>query len=103
MFLERENNSGKFQINAINKIKQISLSHAIRKSITDEHTTSAITTPSTGLLKETGIWPTKERTEYLTLMLIHSTIDSNRERISQKIILEQRKKGMPNKLYERDK
>ena len=103
MFLERENNSGKFQINAINKIKQISLSHVIRKSITDEHTTSTMTTPPTGLLKETGIWPTKERTEYLTLMLIHRTIDSNRERISQKIILEQRKKGMSNKLYERDK
>ena len=29
MFLERENNSGKFQNNAINDVKQISLSHVI--------------------------------------------------------------------------
>ena len=30
MFLEWENNSGKFQNNAINDAKQISLSHVIR-------------------------------------------------------------------------
>ena len=29
MFLEWENNSGKFQNNAINDVKQISLSHVI--------------------------------------------------------------------------
>ena len=52
---------------------------------------------------ETGIWPAKERTEYSTLMLIYSIINSNKERISQKIILEQRKKEMPNTLYERAK
>ena len=50
---------------------------------------------------ETAIWPAKERIEYSTLMLIHSIINSNKERISQKIILEQRKKGMPNTLYDR--
>ena len=37
------------------------------------------------------------------LMLIHSIINSNKERISQKIILKQGKKGMPNTLYERAK
>ena len=42
---------------------------------------------------ETGIWPAKERIECSTLMLIHSIINSNRERISQKIILEQKKEG----------
>ena len=52
---------------------------------------------------ETGIWPPKERIEYSTLILIHSIINSKKERISQKIILEQRKKGMPNTLYERAK
>ena len=31
MFLELENNSGKFQNNAINDVKQISLSHVIIK------------------------------------------------------------------------
>ena len=53
------------------------------------------------MLMETGIWPAKERIEYSTLMLIHSIINSNKERISQKIILEQRKKGMTNTLYKR--
>ena len=50
---------------------------------------------------EIGKWPAKERIEYSTLMLIHSIINSNKERIS--IILEQRKKGIPNTLYERAK
>ena len=59
-----------------------------------------VTTSFTGLLMETGIWPEKERIEYSTLMLIHSIISSNKERISQKIILEQRKKGIINTLYE---
>ena len=53
-------------------------------------------TPSTGLLMETGTWPAKERIEYSALMVIHSIINSNKERISQKIILELRKKGMIN-------
>ena len=34
---------------------------------------------------ETGIWPTKERIEYSTLMLIHSIINSNKEMISQNV------------------
>ena len=33
MFLEWENNSGKFQNNAINDVKQISLSHVIKTII----------------------------------------------------------------------
>ena len=62
-----------------------------------------VATSSTGLLMETGIWPAKERIEYSTLMIIHSIINSNKERISQKIILEQRKKGMTNTMYDRAK
>ena len=54
-----------------------------------------VATPSTGLLMETGILPAKKKIESSTLMLIHSIINSNKERISQ-IILEQRKKGMPS-------
>ena len=52
---------------------------------------------------ETGIWPAKERIECSTLILINSIINSNKKRISRKIILEQRKKGMPNTLHERAK
>ena len=58
-------------------------------------------TLSTGLLKEKDKWQAKGRIEYLTLMLIYSIIDRNKESISQKIILGQRKKGMPNTLYDR--
>ena len=54
-----------------------------------------VTTPSTGLLMETDILPAKKKIESSTLMLIHSIINSNKERISQ-IILWQRKKGMSN-------
>ena len=35
MFLEWENNSGKFQNNAINDVKQISLSHVIKYETLD--------------------------------------------------------------------
>ena len=58
-------------------------------------------TLSTGLLKEKDKWQAKGRIEYLTLMLIYSIIDRNKESISQKIILGQRKKGMPNTLCDR--
>ena len=36
-----------------------------------------VTTTSTGMHMETGIWLAKERIEYSTLMLIHSIINSN--------------------------
>ena len=58
-------------------------------------------TLSTGLLKGKDKWQAKGRIEYLTLMLIYSIIDRNKESISQKIILGQRKKEMPNALYDR--
>ena len=61
-----------------------------------------VTTHPYRLLVETGIRPAKERIEYSILMLIHSN-NSNKEWISQKIIIEQRKKGMLNTLYERTK
>ena len=84
----------KSEMQAIEKIQNQSLKKILQLPVT---------TPSTGLLMETGIWPAKERIEYSTLMLIHSIINSNKERISQKTILEQRKKGMTNTLYERAK
>ena len=62
-----------------------------------------VTTLSTGLLIETSIWPAKEIIEYTTLILIHSIINSNKERMAQKIILEQIKKEMPRTLYKRAK
>ena len=84
----------KSEMQAIEKIQNQSLKKILQLPVP---------TPSTGLLMETGIWPAKERIEYSTMMLIHSIINSNKERISQKIILEQRKKGMTNTLYERAK
>ena len=49
---------------------------------------------------ERYVWPAKEIIECSTLMLTHSTININKDRISH-IISEQRKKGMLNTLYER--
>ena len=77
--------------------------HCWRFSPTSATSRVPVTTPSTSLLMETGIWPAKERTEYSTLTLIHSIINSNRERISQKIILEQKKKGITDAMHERAK
>ena len=84
----------KSEMQAIEKLQNQSLKKILQLPVT---------TPSTGLLMETGIWPSKRRIEYSTLMLIHSKINSNKERILQNIILEQRKNGMTNTLYERAK
>ena len=86
--------TSKSEMQAIEKIQNRSLKNILQLTVT---------TPSTGLLMETGISQAKEKTEYSTLILIHSIINSNKERISRKIILEQRRKGMPNTLYERAK
>ena len=40
-------------------------------------------------MKYSGIWPIKERTEYSTMMLFHSVMNSDDERISKKIIEQQ--------------
>ena len=40
--------------------------------------------PNIGILYETGIWPIKERIEDSTLMLLHSIMNSDDERISKK-------------------
>ena len=38
-------------------------------------------TPCIGILLETGIWPIKERIEYSTMILFHSVMNSDDERI----------------------
>ena len=81
----------KSQMQTTEKIQNYSLKKILRLPLT---------TPSTELLMETGIWPAKERIEYSTLMLIHNIINSNKDRILQEIIFEQRNKGMLNALYE---
>ena len=52
---------------------------------------------------ETDTWPANDRTEYSTLMLIHSIFSSKKERISSKVSLEQRKMRMLNSMFERAK
>ena len=84
--------TSKSEMQAIEKIQNQSIKKMLQLPAT---------THPYGLLMETGIWPAKERIEYSVLMLIHSN-NSNKEWISQKIIIEQRKKGMPNTLYERE-
>ena len=84
----------KSEMQAIEEIQNQSLKKILQLSVT---------TPSTGLQMKTSIWSAKERIEYSTLMLIHSIINRNKERVSQNVILEQRKKGMTKTLYERAK
>ena len=59
--------------------------------------------PNIGILYETGIWPIKERIEYSRMMLFHSIMNSNNERISKKIIEQQRKEKLKNTMHERVK
>ena len=60
-------------------------------------------TPNIGILYEIGIWPIKERIEYNTMMLFHSIMNSDDERIQKKIIEQQQKEKLKNTMYERVK
>ena len=84
----------KIDIKAIKKIKNQPLKKILLLPAT---------APFTRILTKKGIWTEKQRTEYSTIMLIHGIINTNKERISEKIILEQRKKGRPTVLCERAK
>ena len=60
-------------------------------------------TPNIEILFETGIWPIIGRIEYSTMMLFHSVMNSDDERISKKIIEQQQKEKLNNAMYERVK
>ena len=49
-----------------------------------------VSTPYTGILMETGIWPVMARINNATLMLFHSVINSN-NRLATDIVLQQKK------------
>ena len=55
------------------------------------------------ILFETGIWPIVGRIEYSTMMLFHSVMNLDDERISKKIIEQQQKEKLNNAMYERVK
>lgn len=44
---------------------------------------------NTEILIETGIWPVKERLEWVTMMMYHSIMNNDDERIAKKILKEQ--------------
>ena len=71
----------KSEMEAIEKIQNQSLKKILHLPVTK---------PSSGMLMETETWTAKERTEYSNLMLIHNIVNSIKEKISQKIILEQK-------------
>ena len=50
-----------------------------------------ISTSTAGVLMETGIWPPKEYLHYSTMMLYHSTINSDEEHIAKNIVKEPHK------------
>ena len=60
-----------------------------------------ISTSTAGVLMETGIWPAKEYLQYSTMMLYHSIINSEEERITKNIVKEQRKYNLQQTFYSR--
>ena len=60
-----------------------------------------ISTSTAGVLIETGMWPAKEYLQYSTMMLYHSIINSEEERITKNIVKEQRKYNLPQIFYSR--
>ena len=49
-----------------------------------------ITTPYTGLIIETGVWPAEQRINYSSLMLYHNIINGSKDRLVKQRIKEQR-------------
>ena len=60
-----------------------------------------ISTSTAGLLMETGIWPAKEYLQYITMMLYHSIINSEGERIAKNIVKEQCKYNLQQTFHSR--
>ena len=60
-----------------------------------------ISTSTAGVLIETGIWPAKEYLQYSTIMLYHSIINSEEERIAKNIVKEQHKYNLQQTFYTR--
>ena len=50
-----------------------------------------ISTSTAGVLMKTGIWPAKEYLQYSTMMLYHSILNSEEERMAKNIVKEQHK------------
>ena len=50
---------------------------------------------------EAGIWPAKEYLQYSTMMLYHSIINNEEERIAKNIVKEQRKYNLQQTFYRR--
>ena len=48
-----------------------------------------VTTPYIGLLKETGVWPAKERIKYQRLMLYQNMMTSDEDRLGRVILKDQ--------------
>ena len=59
-----------------------------------------LSTPYTGVLMETGIWPVMARINYAILMLFHSVINS-KNRLATDIVLQQEKSNLLNTFYQR--
>ena len=57
-----------------------------------------ITTPYTGLIIETKVWPAEQRMNYISLMLYHNNINSSKIRLVKQIIQEQRAQNHQNTL-----
>ena len=74
------------------------------KQITQTVTASRlvpISTSAAGVLMETGIWPAKEYLQYSTMILYHSIITTEKERIAKNIVKEQRKYNLQQTFYSR--
>ena len=59
-----------------------------------------LSTPYTGILMKTGIWPVMARINYASLMFFHSVINSS-NRLATDIVLQQEKGNLPNTFYQR--
>ena len=58
------------------------------------------TTPTWGILKETGIWPIEHQVNYQRLMLLQNLLNSEENRLGRRIIESQREEGIEYGWYQ---
>ena len=57
------------------------------------------TTPYYGILSEVGMWTVEIQIQYKKLLLLHTLLNSDDERIAKKVLLEQMKQDIPKSWY----
>ena len=88
------------RIEAWKKMSQAEILHLEKIQTSKRIFNQPITTPYTGLITETGVWPAEQRINYSSLMLYHNIINSSKDRLARQKT-QQRAQNHQSTFYEK--